>query len=163
MYNKNNYINIEIEKAKKGVLMKYLKITLLAFAVTLILSTISIDAYGNSHGYNGVDLPALQGKVKRGPQTKTENNYQYYENTGTINKCTGNENGVRVRVYSEANGYSSYITLSNKGNSGTWGNNSKTTAIGAYDLNLKNNTSSPCGATHSGIWYLDKSIYNATH
>ncbi len=142
--------------------MKYLKISIAAFMVAFICAAVGIKAYAY-HGYTGISLPILKGTTTKGPQTKTQTGLQYYENTGTINQCTGNENGVQVAVQSEAGGTSAWLVLASAGQTGSWANNSKSTVIRSYNIKMKNNTSSPCTASHSGIWYLDKGAYNLIH
>jgi hypothetical protein len=143
--------------------MKFLKVSAIAFIATFIIASIGVNASYAFHGYAGISLPALKGTTTWGPHTKTETGLQYYENTGTVNMCTGNENGVQVAVKSEAAGQSAWLVLANSGQSGAWANNNKTTVKRAYNIKMKNNTSSPCTASHSGTWYLDKSAYDLTH
>ena len=140
--------------------MKYLKYSLVVFFVTFFCSVVFVNALGSYRAYAGVEIPALKGDVKKGPHTKTESNVQHYNNTGTINSCTGNENGIQVRVYSEVGGYSSWLTISGSDQTAAWANNSVTTTQRAYDLYLQNYTNSVCKASHSGTWYLDKSVYD---
>lgn len=143
--------------------MKYLKFAIIAFIVTFIFAAVGLNAAYAYHGYTGVSLPALKSSVTKGPYTKTQTGLQFYENNGTINQCTGNENGVKVAVKSEAGGTSDWLTIAKANQSGAWANDSKTTVIRAYNILMKNNTSSPCTAKHSGSWYLDKGAYDLTH
>lgn len=147
--------------------MKYLKISLVAFIATFVFAGVGVNAKNAFYGYAGISLPAFKGTVSKGPHTKTETGLQYYENTGTINSVTGNENGIQVRVISEGNTEepikSDWLVLAQAGQSGSWAKNSKTTVKRAYNIEMKNNTTSIYSASHSGTWYLDKSAYDLTH
>lgn len=143
--------------------MKYLKISIAAFAATFIFSIIGVNAEYAYHGYVSVTLPAFKKEVMKGPQTKTQNGLQYYENTGTINQCASNENGVDVAVKSESGGKSNWLTITGKDQSGAWANTKVTTVKRAYNIIMKNHTTSACSAKHSGTWFLDKGAYDLTH
>lgn len=143
--------------------MKYLKYSLLAFIVTFFCSFVYVNAAGTYKAYAGIEIPALKGDLRKGPHTKTERNIQHYNNTGTINLCNGNENGIQVRVYSEADGYSAWLTVAGANQNGAWANSSVSTTPRAYNLYLQNNTNSVCKASHSGTWYLDKSAYDLVY
>lgn len=143
--------------------MKYLKISLIAFAITLLLAAAGISAAPSYQTYVGLSIPALKKVLVKGPQIKTETGLQFYDNTGTINSCTGNENGIMAAVKSEAGGQSSWLILKSAGQSGAWANDNKSNVKRAYNLLLRNYTGSPCQAKHSGSWYLDKSAYNLIH
>ena len=146
--------------------MKYIKLILVAIVFTFFLAITFANADGAYKSYVGISLPALKGDVQRGPLNKLETSIQHYLNTGNINACTGNENGVQVRVSYEGQSgavYSSWLTIANAGQSGAWANTSITTTIRPYNIHIKNNTTSPCKSTHSGMWYLDHSVYEAVN
>lgn len=139
--------------------MKYLKVSLFAFIVTFAISAFAVKAVGNYQAYIGINLPALHSEVMLGPETKTENNVQHYYNGGTVNSCTGNENNVSSAVKRSGVSKSDFITISRYSNA-AWPNNNKSNVAAAYNLYVKNPTTTPCSANHSGTWYLDKSAYD---
>lgn len=131
--------------------MKYVKIIfgILVVAVT----TCCISVFATQKWYS-ITLKAFNAATTLGPQSKETTVAQGYKNIGTINTCTSNNNSVSVRVYSESEGNSSWITVSN-GATSYWPENNKTTKVQAYNLEIKNGTVTPCTASHGGAWYLD--------
>lgn len=147
-------------KAVNGGKIKYLKAFITIFAVALVFAATGASAIGNYKNYSGVSLSIFKDKTTLGPHTKTEVNQQYYENVGTVNSCTGNENGIIAVVESEAGGKSPELVITKELQNASWGNISKVNQKRAYNLILKNYTSSACTAKHYGTWYLDKSAYD---
>lgn len=133
--------------------MRGLKISFSILVIALFISLVGVSAT-TSKTYAGVKLPAYNGKVQKGPVIKKKSGIQKYTNEYNINSCTSNYNDVSVRVYSEANGYSSWMTVS-KGATSSWANNAKTNKADAYNLQIKNNVLSVCESEHWGVWYLD--------
>ena len=131
--------------------MKYIKIILGTLVVSALACITSV--FATTKNYN-ITLKELNATTTVGPQTKQTTVRQAYENKESINSCTSNYNSVKVRVYSEDAGYSDWMTVS-RGAKSYWKEDSKTTGMRAYNLDVKNGTITPCKAYHFSTWYLD--------
>lgn len=133
--------------------MKYLKMSIIMFLLTFVFTSVTTSA-SDYQVYASVTLPAFKKEVEKGPKSKTIKGEQKYYNEYTINSCTGNNNVVGVRVWSELKGYSDDASVS-VGSTASIPYNDKSNRIDAYKLYLKNNTYSICEANHGGIWYYN--------
>lgn len=131
--------------------MKFVKITIAALLITVLTCCASVFATYKAYT---IDLKAFNGVTTMAPLIKQTTGMQTYKNNGVVNKCTSNYNTLAARVISDEGGTSSWIKISHNATSG-WNDYDKTYIPRAYNLELKNDTWSPCTAYHTGLWYLD--------
>lgn len=87
--------------------MKYLKITSIAFVLTILVTSVSTQA--KVMGYANVTIPNFSGIATVGKQTKENFSDQKFEKTTCKDKLSGNEMAIEVRTYSvNYGGYSNW-------------------------------------------------------
>lgn len=140
----------------KGVkFTKYLKYTILAFAISCMFSALTSFAYNN--GYQsivGITLPTWGNEVAAYTHDKERESYQYYYSGGAVDNLTSATVNIKARTKSSDNIYSSYITVS-KNETKTWGDSVNMFAGDTYTLLLRREKSAISTASHSGGWYID--------
>lgn len=140
--------------------MKYLKITLGIFVVTLLFSLVSANAMEGFRSVSGIKLPTFGGTVEASTATKTEDNVQTYRSTGTIDNLTSADVNVKVKTKENGQDMSSYLTLG-RSQAAHWnGEHDANFTKGTYTLVLRREKSAVTTASHSGSWFLDLSMWN---
>jgi hypothetical protein len=131
--------------------MKYLKITLCAFVISVLLSVLSVNA--GVLGIQGVNLPILGGLYKSPWKTKIIDwKEQEYSHTGTI--YAGKYVKIRVRTEQSTESgtiYSSYLTLDSSEEE-KWYDNSANYLLGKYRVNIRQDKITTATAEHYGVW-----------
>lgn len=130
--------------------MKKLKNLFIVLIVSGLLSAISIDAAYMFKSYLGVSLKAFNAYTSIGTEYKIDGSKgQEYYNTGNINECTGNENKITVKIV--CIGQNIPVKTLGSMQTAKWNDNAAK-ICSRYNLEIKNNVTSPCKSTHSGIW-----------
>lgn len=134
--------------------MKYIKITIVLFMISLTFSLVTTFAIPGFSSVSGISLPVFGGTVEAATNTKSTNSAQYYRSFGTIDMLTSAEVNVKVKT-SGSTGETAYITLA-KNDLKNWGSSAVNIFTGSYTLIARREKSAITTATHSGSWYLDE-------
>lgn len=131
--------------------MKYLKLSIIAFVLTTLLSTMIVQA--NVKGYANVTIPRFSGQVTVGTATKDYYGAQQFEKTTCKDKVSGNEMAIQVQTYCVNYGtYVPYVDAP-KGVLITISSSNHLDAV-TYSLNAKAKNSFITEGSLYGTWVL---------
>lgn len=133
--------------------MKYLKITVIAFAIATVVAAVSVQA--RQYGIAGLAIPNFDGIASTGNVDKDTFNVQRFDLADCIENGTGKYTPVKVRTFNV-----NYLTYSNwkeqVKNQGVVIDSNKNNHPGTYRLNA---TAVPTdhwlGSKLYGTWLLD--------
>ena len=131
--------------------MKYLKITIIMFALCLFLSYAPTEAQ-EILGISNIEVKAYKGETSLGKyKTKTSISKQTYENVGTVKLYgSGGYTDININICNKGGRCTGYYTFTTDQKRTYEGNNF--TAVGDYTLKFKNPSFTIYKLSHCGIW-----------
>lgn len=141
--------------------MKYIKISLMIFTISLTLTSLNIfglDGYAN---FSAIELPAFSKEKVMGSGTKTYDGQQYYFNAGIRTSSTGKTGNIQLKTKGltgvASNLTTGYITLGSQDTS-TWVDNVENIFIGTYQIIGRRKEFVASTSVHSGNWFLNDNL-----
>lgn len=132
--------------------MKYLKITVLVFIGTLIISSINI--FAKIYTFAQVNVPALSITVDAATSTKENTSDQTFQKITCRDTLSNDERAVEVRTYSLTLDRANYWVSVPKGKIVNISNGLHDEP-GQYTLQARTTSSKATGCEFSGTWNLD--------
>lgn len=132
--------------------MKYLKITVSLFAVTLVLSLVGVSA--ETYNINNIKIPIFSGVYTTAEKAKMNFNNQYVKKTKAVDDWSGDGRAISAKVHGKLTGmYDTAWTSIPQNKNVMLDNNS--TVPGSWELKLRSDKSLASTATFSGVWTIE--------
>lgn len=130
--------------------MNKFKKLFIALAIVGLLSVGS--AYASSYVNYLVQLRVYSLYDTLGTEYKLDSSLgQTYYNSTNVNDCTNNQNKIKAHLNCIGQTQNLSEQVLSQGQTATW-NSSAAKICSRYNIEVKNNTFSPCHSTHSGTW-----------
>ena len=136
--------------------MKYIKITVCWFIVTLFMSFTGVNA-ADFKAFTGITLGSFSATYTSSSVAKSVTNYQYITKTGATDLITGGERAVEAQTVNSYGVESGWITIGTSAS--TWGQNTNMYQE-TYNLKIRAKKSTLAKVSYSGIWYLNANVVN---
>ena len=141
--------------------MKYIKISLVIFAISLTLTSLNIFGLDGYASYAAIEIPAFSSEKIMETGNKTYDGLQYYFNAGIRNTTTGQKGSIQVKTKGltgvASNLTTGFITLESQQTS-TWGDNVENIFICTYQIIGRRKEFTITTSVHTGIWYLNDNL-----
>lgn len=132
--------------------MKKVKILLVFFIVTCIMSVLNVNAT-SFKALASIEIPAMQVQYTTDYYEKTVWSSQYASKTGALDKLSGDERAIVARIAQED---LYWVSLPKGQVVELYG--ASTQAAGTYKLALRADKLTVSGIYFSGMWYLDNTL-----
>lgn len=134
--------------------MKTLKITIILFIATFIVSLVEVGAIGCTRYFAGVTIEGHSNVYTSGESTKDYESEQYFKSISAQDKITWTDRNLDVRIINaNTSAKTSYIEIE-PGETATY-TAGGITIHGTYKVNLKTSNILSNDVYFNGTWYLD--------